>query len=69
MKVNMCKSQEDLKQYIEFLAEDLKSRAEEISQDWNKELQKIEIKTTIEVGELLVWEVNKKYLAKEKEGE
>lgn len=59
MEMKVCKSQEDLKQCIEFLAEDLKSRAEEISQDWDKQISKIEISTTIEVGELLNWKVSK----------
>lgn len=59
MEMKVCKSQEDLKQCIEFLAEDLKKRAEEISQDWDKQISKIEISTTIEVGELLNWKVSK----------
>lgn len=59
MEMKVCKSQEDLKQCIEFLAEDLKNRAEEISQDWDKQISKIAISTTIEVGELLNWKVSK----------
>ena len=65
MGMKVCKSQEDLNQYIEFLAEDLKSRAEEISQDWDKQITKIEISTVIEVGEMLHWKVSKiKYAIK-----
>ena len=63
MEMKACKSQEDLKQCIEFLAEDLKNRAEEISEDWDKQISKIEISSVIEVGEILNWQVKKTHHA------
>ena len=61
-------NQQELESCIVFLADDLKRRANEISNDWDKAIQEIEIKTVIACGELLKWDINKKYTAyKEKE--
>ena len=64
MKV-LCfvKSKEDLIEYINYLAEDLKNRAEDISVDWNKRISHIEITTKLIPNELLTWEVKKLYNA------
>lgn len=64
MKVlNTIKSKEDLIEYINYLAEDLKNRAEDISVDWNKRISNIEITTKLIPNELLTWEVKKLYHA------
>ena len=69
MYFKCVKQEEDLQEAIEFLAKDLMNRKKDISNDWNKAVRKIEIKTTIEVGELLEWEVTKTYNAKDDENE
>lgn len=69
MYFKYAKQEEDLQEAIEFLAKDLINRKKDISNDWNKAVRKIEIKTTIEVGELLEWEITKIYTAKEDENE
>lgn len=64
MKVlNTIKSKEDLIEYINYLAEDLKNRAEDISVDWDKRISSIEITTKLIPFELLTWEVKKLYHA------
>ena len=55
--------QEALEECIINLAEDLKNRAKDISNDWNKHIESIELKTTLRQGEILKWEVSKNYLA------
>lgn len=69
MYFKMVKQEEDLQDAIEFLAKDLMNRKKDISNDWNKAIEKIEIKSTIECGEALRWEVTKIYFAKEDENE
>ena len=64
MKVlNTIKSKKDLIEYINYLAEDLKNRAEDISVDWDKRISSIEITTKLIPFELLTWEVKKLYHA------
>lgn len=63
MYFKYAKQEEELQEAIEFLAKDLINRKKDISNDWNKAIQKIEIKATIGVGELLQWEVTKTYNA------
>ena len=64
----VCQKQDDLKEQIIFLANDLKRRAKELSIDWDKSLESIDIKSTIQPNEILEWEITKNYIAyKEKE--
>lgn len=65
--LNTVESKEELVEYIDYLAEDLKNRAEDISVDWNKRISNIEIKTKLIPGELLQWEVKKTYNAMDDE--
>ncbi len=60
-KIEACKNQKELEDYIIFLAEDLKRRAVDIANDYGKELSKIEIKSEIELGNVLEWQVKKIY--------
>ena len=60
-------SQEELEESIVFLAEDLKRRAKEISNDWDCAIKEFEIKTSLEIGELLEWKITKKYSAYKEE--
>ena len=66
-KIEACKNQKELEDYIIFLAEDLKRRAVDIANDYGKELSKIEIKSEIELGNVLEWQVKKIYNAYEEE--
>lgn len=55
--------QEDLEEYIVFLADDLKRRAKEIAIDWDKGISEIEIKSILQSNNVLQWEVSKTYTA------
>lgn len=59
----IIKTKEDLIKVIEGMAEELKSRAEDISVDFDKRIGKIEITCKISHDEIPVWEVTK-YITK-----
>ena len=57
------KNQDELEEAIIFLAEDLKRRAKEISNDWDESICRIDIESIIEPGNLLKWDITKEYIA------
>ena len=61
MKQEIIKDKEELIKVIKSLARELDDRAEDIANDWDKRVRKIDIHASIELDCINEWEITKYY--------
>lgn len=59
--ITMIKEKKELVNIIKSLAKDLDMRAEDIANDWNKQVRSINIKADLEIGNIPEWNITKNY--------